>query len=221
MTQDVCKCDCAHTLYQCVYPLRPCWSPSVCVCVWAMCCTCMFKFPICICLCTSSPSHVNIHMHNDPEVCNKKNKQLLLACVRWIVLPRVCAKPNYPSVCVERSLLKKCSWVERLFLLRGWVRSHVYMCSEYFCTHPAQLPSLVAARYKNPARTVREWTDYNKPDDSAHSSTRKTRSKLILMSPSWKQNWSPFTFSCYWEQHPVSLYVTEVKWVVNVISHGL
>lgn len=75
----------------------------------------VFQAPVCICLCTYSPSHVNIHMHNDPEVCNKKNKQLLLACVHWIVLPCanvrvcVCAKPNYPAACVERSLLKKCS----------------------------------------------------------------------------------------------------------------
>lgn len=81
-------------------------SPSVCVGDGPYMYVEVFQAAVCICLRTYGPSRVNIHMHNDPEVCNKKNKQLLFARSCYRVWVRVCARNPIILQCV----LSAASW---------------------------------------------------------------------------------------------------------------
>ncbi len=86
MTQAVCKYDCTHTISSPILD-GPAESFSVCVGDGLYMYVEVFQASVSICLHMDSPSRVNIYLHNDPEVCNKKNKQLLFAHIRWIMLP--------------------------------------------------------------------------------------------------------------------------------------
>lgn len=104
MTQAVCKYDCTHTISSPIL-YGPAESFSVCVGDGLYMYVEVFQASVSIRLRMYSPSGVNIYMHNDPEVCNKKNKQLLFAHIRWIVLPCTCV---CVYVCAQNPIIPQC-----------------------------------------------------------------------------------------------------------------